>query len=229
MNNLNQDYVGDFQSHLSINDILQVRAREDNNSVTYYSRVDDIVDGKLVIAWPTHGGIRLIVRRDQILDFSYTRDGIPSAFMGLIDETSVDPIPLLNIIVSSEIIHVQRRQNVRIKCLIPLEITASIKEHPQDEAESPLYIQTTTYDLSASGLSILHRKKLPERSLIEIKLRLPDDKPAIKAPCCIIYSEEFAKTTKLYRTGLRYLTISEAERARIVRFVYRTQLTHLNG
>jgi c-di-GMP-binding flagellar brake protein YcgR len=180
-----------------------------------------------VIAWPTNGGIRLMARQDQILHFSFMSKGVPSAFTGLIDETSMDPMPQITIILSSAVTQVQRRQNFRVKCLVPLEITGSIMEGSKDGTATPLSIQTTTYDLSAGGLAFRHQKRIPEGSLVEIKLGLPDNKPAIKAPCRIIYSEVFAETSKLYRTGMQYLAINEAERARIVRFVYRTQLSGL--
>jgi c-di-GMP-binding flagellar brake protein YcgR len=229
MNNLNQDFSEDIKSYIKINDTLQVRDPEEEIPTTYYSRIDNIVDGKLVIAWPTNAGIRLIVRPDQILDFSFMSNGVPSAFTGLIDETAMEPIPKITIILSSAVKKVQRRQNYRIKCLIPLEITGSIAEGSQDATGSSMHIQTTTYDLSASGLAVRHPKRIPEGSLVEIKLGIPDNKPAIKAPCRIIYSEAFAENTKLYRTGIQYLVISEAERARIVRYVYRTQLSVLNA
>jgi c-di-GMP-binding flagellar brake protein YcgR len=228
MNNLNQDFTDDIKSYIAINDILQIRIPEEDNPTTYYSRINDIVNGKLVIAWPTNGGIRLIARQDQILDFSFMKNGVPNAFTGLIDETSMDPMPQITIILSSAVTQVQRRQNFRIKCLIPLEITGSIMENSQDGTASPVNIQTTTYDLSASGLAIRHPKRIPEGSLVEIKLGMPDNKPAIKAPCRVMYSEAFTETSKLYRTGIEYLALSEAERARIVRYVYRTQLSGLS-
>jgi c-di-GMP-binding flagellar brake protein YcgR len=229
MGSVNQDFANDIKSYITINDILQVRTPEEENSATYYSRIDDIVDGKILIAWPTNGGIRLMAHRDQILDFSFMKNGVPNAFTGLIDETSMDPMPQITIILSSAVTQVQRRQNFRIKCLIPLEISGSIMESSQDETAAPLYIRTTTYDISASGIAIRYQKRIPEGSIVEVKLGIPDDKPAIKAPCRVMYSEAFAENTKIYRTGLQYLAISEAERARIVRYVYRTQLSGLNA
>jgi c-di-GMP-binding flagellar brake protein YcgR len=229
MSGTDQDFSNDIKSYLTINDILQVRLSEEKNSTTYYSRINDIVDGKLIIAWPTNGGIRLMARQDQILDFSFMKNGVPSSFTGLIDDTAMDPMPQITIILSSTITQIQRRQNVRIKCLVPLEVTGAITENAQDGTVSPLYIKTTTYDLSASGIAIRYTKRIPEGSLVEIKLGLPDNKPVIRIPGCVVYSEEFSENAKIYRMGVQYLTISEAERARIVRYVYRTQLSGLNS
>jgi c-di-GMP-binding flagellar brake protein YcgR len=228
MDNVNQDFTDDIKSFMVVNELLRVKIVDDKNPLTYYSRINDIIEGKLVIAWPTNGGIRLPVHRDQILEFSFMRDGVPYSFTGLIDETGLDPFPQITVILSSSVIRIQRRQNYRIKCLIPLEITGTIKENQRDETGSPLSLRTTTFNLSASGIAIRHPQMIPEGSLVDITLGLPDDRPAIQAPCRIIYSEEFAETSKIYRTGLHYLTLSECDRARIVRFVYRTQLKGLS-
>jgi c-di-GMP-binding flagellar brake protein YcgR len=228
MENVHQDFTDDIKSFIAVNELLQVKPSDDENPVTHYSRINDIVEGRLVIAWPTNGGIRLPVHRDQILDFSFIRDGVPYAFTGLIDETGLDPLPQITIIMSSAVIRIQRRQNYRIKCLTPVEIIGAVKDEQRDEAISPLFIQTTTYNLSASGIAIRHPQMIPEGTLVDVKLALPDGKPGIRVPARIIYSEEFAETSKVYRTGIHYLTMSERDRARIVRYVYRTQLKGLS-
>jgi c-di-GMP-binding flagellar brake protein YcgR len=99
---------------------------------------------------------------------------------------------------------------------------------PKDGSISVFAIQTTTYDLSAGGIAILNSKRFPEDTPVEIKLALPDGAPIIKLPCRVVYSEAPADKPALYRTGMRYLTITEKERARIVRYVYRTQLKGLH-
>jgi c-di-GMP-binding flagellar brake protein YcgR len=228
MDNVNQDFTDDIKSYMSVNELLQVRISDDANATTHYSRINDIANGKLLIGWPTNGGIRLLVHRDQTLDFSFMKDGVPYSFTGIIDETSLTPLPQITLILSSAVMRIQRRQNFRIKCLIPVEIVGSVNEDLRDETLSALSIQTATYDLSASGIAIRYPKRIPEGSLVEVKLALPDDGPNIKAPCRVVYSEEFAETSKLYHTGIHYLVMSESERARIVRFVYRMQLKGLN-
>ncbi len=227
MNKVHQNFTDDIKSYLGINEPLQVQIAEDTNPATYSSRINDISEGRLVIAWPTNGGIRLLVHRDQMLDFAFVRDGTAYSFTGLVDETHSEPLPQITVILSSAVMRVQRRQNFRIKCLIPVEIVGSIKENVRDETTTPLDIRTTTYDLSASGIAIRYPKRIPEGTLLEIKLGLPDNGPAIKAPCRVIYSENLTENVTQYRTGIHYLAITECERARIVRYVYRTQLKGL--
>ena len=128
MDESNRNFFDELKSHITINDILQVRIMDDPNSATYHSRIDDISEGKLVIAWPTNRGIRLILHRDQMLDFFFVRDGTPHMFSGLVDETKQEPLPQITIILSSAVSQVQRRQNFRVKCLIPVEIIGTIEK-----------------------------------------------------------------------------------------------------
>jgi c-di-GMP-binding flagellar brake protein YcgR len=223
-----QDFREEIKNYIAINEILQVRIMDDPESPTCYSRINDIAEGKLVIAWPTHHGTRLIVRRDQMLTFLIMRGEVPHEFGGLVDE--LDPaakLPQITIIPGSSIIRIQRRQNFRIKTLASVDIVAQIVD-AKDEASSTIAIQTTTWDISAGGISIKHPTRFPENAPMEIKLALPDGGPTIKLPCRVIYSDPQAENPSLYRTGICYLLITEKERARIVRFVYRTQLKRLH-
>jgi c-di-GMP-binding flagellar brake protein YcgR len=228
MSEMNRNYFEEVKAHITINDILQVRVMDDPSSATYHSRINDISEGRLVLAWPTNGGIRMLVHTDQMLDFCFVRDGTPHMFTGLVDETRQSPLPRITIILSSAVVPVQRRQDFRVKCLIPVEITGTIREDPRSNATSDLNIRTVSNDLSASGISVRFAKRIPEGALINIKLSLPDGGPPLKIPCSIIHSEYLTENQILYRTGIRYLALSEKDRARIVRYVYRAQLHGLH-
>jgi c-di-GMP-binding flagellar brake protein YcgR len=228
MASVNQDFTEDIKKYISINEVLQVRLADDPESPTYYSRINDIVEGKLVIAWPTHRGIRLLVHRDQMLAFCIMRGEEPHEFGGLVDELdSSAKMPQITVIPGSAIIRIQRRQNFRIKSLVPVEIAGQMRD-PKDGSLSAFAIRASTYDLSAGGIAILHPKRLPEDTPVEVKIALADGDPMIKLPCRVIYSDSQADNPALYRTGMRYLAITEKERARIVRYVYRTQLKGLH-
>jgi len=224
----NRYLLNELASRININDILQVGIMDDPNPATYFSRIDDISEGKLVIAWPTNRGIRMLLHMDQILDFYFVRDGTPYTFSGLVDETKSDGMAQITVILSSAVSQVQRRQNFRIKCLIPVEIVGSMREDPRSEETTILNFKTVSNDLSASGISIRFAKRIPEGTVLNIKLGLPDNKPAIAIPGSVMYSEYHSENQILYRTGIHFLAIGERERARIVRYVYRTQLQGLH-
>jgi c-di-GMP-binding flagellar brake protein YcgR len=210
--------------HLSINELLQVQLRDDPNPATYRSRIEDIVDQKLLAAWPTAGGIRMPVHADQMLNFSLVREGNAYSFNGLVDSTATDPLPQITVIINSEIHRVQRRQNFRIKSLVPIEISGEVKGASEKEAVIPIFFKTTNYNISAGGVAFRSPKGIPEGTLLEVKIGLPDKERIIKVPCRVIYNEPAMDNPKLQQSGMQFLAIGEKERARIVRYIYRTQL-----
>jgi c-di-GMP-binding flagellar brake protein YcgR len=214
----------DPRFYATINEALQVRMPDDPHPVTYYSRVQDASGGLLTILWPTDRGIRLITHPGNVLDFFFIRGGIPHSFSGVVENIDTGPLPQITVIVDGPAQQVQRRQNYRVKCLMPIEIAGTVREDPADETSPCLFIRTVTNDLSAGGLSFRHGRRIQEGTQINIKLSLPDNGPAISIPCSVIYSEFVSENQTLYRTALRYIALSEGERSRIVRFIYRTQL-----
>src|ERR1039458_344204 len=105
---LNSD---EMDLRLVINELLQVQLQDDPSPSTYRSRIENIIDEKLVATWPTTAGIRMPVHADQMLNFSLVRDGNAYAFTGLVDSTATEPLPQITVIINSEIHRVQRRQN----------------------------------------------------------------------------------------------------------------------
>ncbi|HTY62101.1 MAG TPA: PilZ domain-containing protein [Acidobacteriota bacterium] len=210
-------------------DALQIRIPDGSDPTTYYSRVVSISNGVMVISWPTDRGIRLITRPGNVLDVFFMRDGIPHSFSGVVEKTETEPPPQITVIVDGPAQQIQRRQYYRSKCLLPLEIAGTVREDEADgTSPSLILIRTITSDISAGGVSFRYARRIPLGTQLNLKLSLPDNKPAISIPCSVIYSEFVAEHQKLYRTGLRYLALSEGERARIVRFIYRTQLQSLH-
>lgn len=224
----NEEFANDIDSFVGINELLQVSVLENDRIVTYHSRINDVSNGRLDIAWPMHGGVRLLVHRDQILNLFFMRDGAPHEFSALVEEMAAEPLPIVTVIQSSAVAKVQRRQNFRVKCLVPVQISASQKGNEEIKS-SIIAMRTTTCDLSASGLAILALQPIAEGAHVDVKLSLPDGGPAIKLPCMVAHSDISSENSTLYRTGIQYLSIAESERARIVRYVYRTQLKDIRS
>ena len=214
---------------VSINDSLQVTVADDPNPSNYYSRVNNVEEGKLIIAWPTQRGIRLPVRRDQKLNFTFLNNGIPFVFSGIVDETSSGSLPEIIILPIGPILKTQRRHNFRMKCLVPVEITwTDYSPDSNKGTENIGNITTSTYDLSAGGIGIRWQKAIPEGTPIEIKLDMPDDGPQMKIPCRVAYTEKLPDNPSMSHIGIQFLAISEREQARIVRYLNRLQIQSLN-
>ena len=210
---------------ISINDLLQVGMPGDKSAGNYLSRVNNISQGRIVIAWPTQQGIRLPVRLNQTLNISFLHNEIPYAFDGIAVETVETPIPEVVIAPAGSVTKTQRRQNFRVKCLVPVEITGRIDVPGRtDPAECILFVKTVTVDLSAGGIGAHIPREVPEGTLVEVKLSLPDKGPAIKIPCKIAYTDPLPDNLAMYHCGIQFLAISEREQSRIVRYLHRQQI-----
>jgi c-di-GMP-binding flagellar brake protein YcgR len=214
-----------------VNELLQARISTDPNPVGYYCRINDQVDGKLVISWPTHNGLRIPVHRDQVVDLSFVRKAAAYSFPSLVDETTFEPLPEITVIPCGPVSTVQRRQNFRVKCMVPVEITGTTGKDAasKNDPNRTISIKTTTYDLSASGMALRHWARVPENCLVEAKLSLPDRGSVIRIPCRVVYSEQLPSKNVLYHIGICFVSISEADRARVFRYLFSIQLKGLRS
>ncbi len=143
---------------------------------------------------------------------------------GFVYVATPGPLALISVFAVSPIRKIQRRQYVRVKCLMPVEISGVAAGHIGTEASAETAIQTVSSDISAGGISFRHARRFPEGSRATLRLSLPDGRPDLVVPCMVVYSKFVSERRTLYRTALRFLGLSESERSRIIRFVYRTQL-----
>lgn len=215
------------EGSISVNELLQICAANDSDGAAYYSRVQEALGERLVISWPTREGLRLMIRKDQALDCCVVRDGVPYEFTGTVCETQAGPPPLVTLVRAGGITKVQRRQDFRMKCLIPVEVSGSFRD-PRDGSETTLSLRIVTSDLSAGGMVICHQNLIPDDCVVEVKLGLPDGGSPVRAACRVVHSEG-AEKPNFYRTGLLFLSLAESERARIVRYIYREQLKGVRG
>ena len=216
--------INEFETGPWVNELLQVRLPDDENPGNYRSRIDDIVEKKLLVTWPTEKGVYLPLHVDQMLNFSVVRDSNAYAFSGLVDTVAQEPKPVVSIIVSSPVERIQRRQDFRVKCLIPLEVVATPAETSVGLQAAALTMKTATYDLSASGISLRTAKLIPEGTLPDIKIALPDGGPTIETTCKVVHCFAPPENPNKFHIGIKFQKIEENNKARIVRFIYRTQL-----
>src|SRR5512136_518719 len=97
---------------LEVNDLIQIRILEGEVRDPYPSRVEDLTDNEMVIAWPTEKGAPLPVVAGQAVSVSFVRDGKFYGFDGTIRETTLEPLPVLVLNVPVRPSRIERRDNV---------------------------------------------------------------------------------------------------------------------
>jgi len=217
--------ANELELELTVNELLRVQLPDDPNSDNYYSRIENIEGKMLSVTLPTDNrGAPLPIHPDMMLSFSLVRDGNAYAFNGLVDKVPDRPLPVVTIIVSSAIERIQRRQDFRVKCLIPVEIIAALPEVSSELKPTVLRLKTSTYDLSASGVSLRISMSIPVGTFPLIILSLPDEGSRIRVSCRVVHCFAAPDNTGRFHIGIQFMNLEENNRARIVRFVYRSQL-----
>jgi c-di-GMP-binding flagellar brake protein YcgR len=215
-----------------INDLLQVKVLDDPNSLTYHSRIDDLVSGKVVMSWPTERGIRVPIHLKQELSLTFLREDAVYSFKVVVEDRNQQPIPQLRVRPLTIPERTQRRQFFRVRTALPVELTGTVPDGTAGAgAGNVLHIVTTSYDLSGSGVSIRHGFSIPTGTLLQLKLTLPGEDAVVKALAKVVCSESIALGGDkiVHHVGMYFLSIAEAQRSRLVRHVFRVQQTALAG
>ena len=213
---------------VEINELLQVKMMDAPDSLTYPSRVNDLVAGAVVIGWPTDRGVRLPIRENQQIWISFVRQDAAYAFSGVVESREQYPIPQLYVRPSGEAERIQRRQYFRVRTAIAVEMFGSRPDAATNDKGSVILLRTHTYDLSGSGIGLRTEEPIPAGATLELKLRLPNELPVVKAVAKVVHSGPAPGSTPdkpLFHTGIYFLSISENDRSRIIRHVFRVQQT----
>jgi c-di-GMP-binding flagellar brake protein YcgR len=215
---------------LEVNDLLQIQIPDDPNSLSYRSRVDDIVQGRLLIPWPTDRGVPIPIHQNQTLTISFVRDDAVYTFSGIVEERKREPLALLWMRPAGPPERIQRRHFFRVKSVLQVEFLGEQASYDEADAASRfISIKSQTFDISGSGLSIRHGSSIAAGTLLDCKLALPDDHAIIKILCKVAHSERISASSEppLYHIGMFYLSIKDADRTRVVRHVFKVEQANL--
>jgi c-di-GMP-binding flagellar brake protein YcgR len=212
---------------VDVNDLLQIRFPDDPLAISCQSRVDDTIEGKILIAWPTELGVHVPIHQHQILTISFIRDDAVYTFTAIVEETQTIPFPQLAVRAAGPCERIQRRQFFRAKLVVPVDFFGQAASSDQGESTPKvLSFKAHTYDLSGSGLSIRQKTSVPTGTVLEAKLMLPGEQSVIKVLCKVVHCSNLNASTEesLYHLGMHFLSIREPDRTLIVRHVFRSQM-----
>ena len=219
--------TNEFEPSFMINERVKVQLLDDINPGNYYSRVEDATENTLMMTWPTDKGVPLPVHLNQMLGFSLVHEDSAYSFNGVVDKVVYEPLRMVEIIIASTILRIQRRENFRIKCLVPIEFIVVPPDDSVESSQEELNLKTNTYDLSASGVSIRSAKAIATGTIQEIILSLLDERPPIKTSCRVVHCFVPLENPDKFHIGMQFLELDENSKVRIVRFIYNLQLNRI--
>ena len=74
---------------------------------------------------------------------------------------------------------------------------------------------TNVHDISASGLQFTSYEPLAKNSLLELAINLPDTVKPLRACARVVWTKKISRQSEIYRVGVLFLDISEADRKAI--------------
>jgi c-di-GMP-binding flagellar brake protein YcgR len=158
------------------------------------------------------------VRAGEEVFLSFTREDAAYGLRAKVERTTAEPVPVVVVEPVGSITRTQRREFVRVRTSIPVELIGV--PDPSQESEVVLLIKTRTLDISGGGFAVFHKDAVPQGTIFETRFSLPGTPEDRR---------EDAERNRIYRLGLMFLDMPEGTRSRIVRFVFGVQKSAVRG
>ena len=108
------------EASIEVNELVQVSFPDDKPARTFSSRVEDVKENDFYLSWPTDAGNRVPLHAGESLQLSFTREDAIYGLQVKVEKTITQPIPMVVVQVSTPIQRTQRRENVRVRALLPV-------------------------------------------------------------------------------------------------------------
>jgi c-di-GMP-binding flagellar brake protein YcgR len=215
---------------LDINDVLQVMTADAESPGLCESRVEELTETGLWISWPLEAGERIPISENQALTISFGGGQTAYAFDATVIATVLEPVALLAVRATSPLRSFQRRDDFRMRASARVELTAKVVKiaHFKHASRSPYQVITAdTVNISGGGFTIQHSAPVPRGTVFDVALTLPGEHrqplslSAQLVRCTAVQDAD--SVSSMFDLGFSFVRISEAARARIVRFVFSAQ------
>ncbi len=207
---------------------IQVQAGDANSAPYGESRVEEMADDELIISWPTYAGERIPFREFQTVRISFSREQKTYEFDATVLDVIDDPVPLLSVRPTGPLRTIQRREDVRVRVHVPVELAARVVglARYKDARGRAHNIRGETVTLSAGGFAISHPLSIAPGTVFEVKMKLPGEDPELTVSAQVVRCDLLGKSGELaggFEVGFSFNRISPTARARLVRFIFGLQ------
>lgn len=200
---------------------------------TYSSRIEEVMDNELEIAIPSKQGHLLPLPKGTWFLGKIMQCGSMYLFKSKINHVALQQnVPTWTIEKPEEIEKIQRRSYVRMDARLPVSVKIHVegenilliegKNYSAKELENKVW-ELNTKDISGSGAKIIAKMKIPEETNVSLTFQLPEI-GAFYALARVIRSELINPELGLYWIGVHFIGLTERERDKIVRFIFKKQV-----
>lgn len=206
-------------NNLTVNKLIEIQPPSASPDKTYKSRVEEINDKGIWVANPTKQGALVTLPLGTEIKVTYGDELCIYSFKTIIKSKVNSPLPMLLLEKPDpkSIERIQRREFVRVPANTPFEygiITTGMEQEGVD------LHKTNTLDISGGGLRFLTNMSLQEKDLLQINLTLENELMILIGQIMRISDYSKNNNPGLKAVGVKFVNIHEADRDKIIKFVF---------
>ncbi len=188
-------------------------------SVCYRSRVEYVSDDRLIVASPMKSGAIVPVRRGTVVKVTYTDNVAVYTFSSEVLSQNISGIPTLILDRPSDSKRIQRRNFVRLDTRLTVNLSLLNEKYiPSGET-----ISATTVDISGGGMMFVCDTNMKVGDVLEAVINLSEKETVTAIGRIVRIVENPPKSRNRYSAGFEFTIIEEAERDKIIRFIFNQQ------
>lgn len=222
-----------LRSIFKINGNMEVEIQHGPYKGTYSTRIEDVSDEAVEIAIPSKQGHLIPLPVGTWFMGKMAQSSSMYIFKAQIKHVALQQnVPTWTIGKPEEIEKIQRRGHVRMDVRLPVTLKIHIENENilstggndsfAKELEAKEY-NASTKDLSGSGAKIITKFHIPEGTIIFLNIQIPDSGPFFTA-AKVKRSDLVNRELGLYWVGVHFIGLSEWERDKVVRFIFKRQV-----
>ncbi len=211
----------DIENILKVNQRIQIELMDENGQIERYpSRIENIHDNEIIVVAPIKDRVTVPIPVDTSLLVTVWDHCSAYNFQTKVIKRSNLRLPLLHLAVPPCINRIQQRDFVRVP--LSLEVIASFV-HPQSGYQE---IKCVTKDISGGGLMLIFTKSPPFTKEIEVDISFSLENEEIRARGKVAWLnlETDVSGIQRYLVGIKFISISEKARGRIIKYVFQRQI-----
>lgn len=199
----------------------------DGSTETYQSRIEEVGEDRLTLAMPMSKGRPILLYEGSSFNGRMPCHGGMYVFASTFLDKAITPLPVWVVSLPRDVRKVQQRSFVRVSARVETNITYVEPPAPGSaQAPTARTLQLETKDISGGGVGLISKVPLKHGQKVRLQLYLPVDgaENRLELLGSVSRCERPQADLPVFWLGIRYEDIQEADRQKIIRYVFKKQL-----
>jgi len=191
---------------------------KNNNIQQFASRIEEIIEGYMIIAMPMEKGHPIFQARGSTFYGRIFDESGVYAFKSTFIDRKMNPLPIWIVSRPFDIEKTQQRSFVRFDIALPVLV-----QYITAEEEEEVALNLVTKDLSGGGLQVISNRRIKVGKRVQIKLDCPEY-GTFEIMGEIIRVQKPQDDRQVFWISIRFIDIQETIRDKISKFIFKKQL-----